>query len=75
MMADHGCSHLVYGYESFDDRILKLSVREQLLKQTLEVSFGTLESGIRPIPCQMFGFPDDDFESIRKNMRAWMNLE
>ena len=31
----------------------------------------TLEAGIRPIPNQMFGFPDDDFDSIRDNIAAW----
>ena len=74
MMADHGCSHLVYGYESFDDRILKTIGKGATVKTNLRSFFWTLESGIRPIPCQMFGFPDDDFESIRKNMRAWDEL-
>ena len=34
----------------------------------------TMESGIRPIPNQMFGFPDDDFDSIRDNIAAWKRL-
>jgi len=33
-----------------------------------------LEAGIRPIPNQMFGFPDDDFDSIRDNIAAWKRL-
>ena len=34
----------------------------------------TMEAGIRPIPNQMIGFPDEDFDSIRDNVLAWNRL-
>ena len=33
MMGEHGCTHLVYGYEHFDDRILKQWEKDLLEKQ------------------------------------------
>jgi anaerobic magnesium-protoporphyrin IX monomethyl ester cyclase len=69
-----GCSHLVYGYESFSPRVLK-TVGKGATPQTNERSLRwTLEAGIRPIPNQMMGFPDEDFDSIRDNVVAWNRL-
>ena len=36
--------------------------------------FWTLEAGIRPIPNQIIGFPNEDFSSLRSNMEAWEKL-
>ena len=33
MMGEHGCTHLVYGYEHFDDRILKTMGKGSTRKQ------------------------------------------
>jgi anaerobic magnesium-protoporphyrin IX monomethyl ester cyclase len=69
-----GCSHLLYGYESFSARVLK-TVGKGATPETNERSLKwTLESGIRPIPNQMFGFPDEDFDSIYDNVKAWERL-
>jgi radical SAM superfamily enzyme YgiQ (UPF0313 family) len=69
-----GCAHLLYGYESFSARVLK-TVGKGATPQTNERSLRwTMEAGIRPIPNQMFGFPDDDFDSIRENIDAWKRL-
>jgi anaerobic magnesium-protoporphyrin IX monomethyl ester cyclase len=69
-----GCSHLVYGYESFSPRVLK-TVGKGATPETNERSLRwTLEAGIRPIPNQMMGFPDEDFDSIRDNVLAWNRL-
>jgi radical SAM superfamily enzyme YgiQ (UPF0313 family) len=69
-----GCSHLLYGYESFSARILK-TIGKGATPQTNERSLQwTLEAGIRPIPNQMIGFPDEDFDSIRDNVLAWERL-
>jgi anaerobic magnesium-protoporphyrin IX monomethyl ester cyclase len=69
-----GCSHLVYGYESFSPRVLK-TVGKGATPATNERSLRwTLEAGIRPIPNQMMGFPDEDFDSIRDNVLAWNRL-
>lgn len=69
-----GCSHLVYGYESFAPHVLKTIGKGSSRKSNLRSFFWTLESGIRPIPNMIIGFPDDDFEAIRLNMRAWEEL-
>jgi hypothetical protein len=36
--------------------------------------YWTLDAGIRPVPNQIIGFPNEDFDSIRLNMRAWQRL-
>jgi anaerobic magnesium-protoporphyrin IX monomethyl ester cyclase len=36
--------------------------------------FWTLESGIHPIPNQIIGFPNEDFNSLYENMKAWEKL-
>jgi anaerobic magnesium-protoporphyrin IX monomethyl ester cyclase len=69
-----GCSHLLYGYESFSARVMK-TVGKGATPETNERSLRwTVEAGIRPIPNQMFGFPEDDFDSIYDNVKAWDRL-
>jgi len=69
-----GCSHLVYGYETFSPRVMK-TIGKGATPETNERSLRwTLEAGIRPIPNQMMGFPDEDFDSIRDNVLAWNRL-
>lgn len=74
LMGENGCAHLVYGYESFDDRILKLMGKGSTRKTNIRSFFWTLEAGIRPIPNQIIGFPTEDFESIKMQMKAWDDL-
>jgi radical SAM superfamily enzyme YgiQ (UPF0313 family) len=69
-----GCSHLVYGYESFSSQILKRLGKGATPATNIRSFFWTMEAGIRPIPNQIIGFPSEDFESIRDNMRAWEKL-
>jgi radical SAM superfamily enzyme YgiQ (UPF0313 family) len=70
-----GCSHLLYGYETFSGRVMK-TIGKGATPETNERSLRwTLEAGIRPIPNQMFGFPDEDFDSVRDNVLAWNRLE
>ena len=69
-----GCSHLVYGYESFAPHVLKTIGKGATRKSNIRSFFWTLESGIRPIPNQIIGFPNEDFDSIRMNMEAWEEL-
>jgi radical SAM superfamily enzyme YgiQ (UPF0313 family) len=69
-----GCSHLLYGYESFSARVMK-TVGKGATPETNERSLlWTIDAGIRPIPNQMFGFPDEDFDSIYDNLKAWDRL-
>jgi radical SAM superfamily enzyme YgiQ (UPF0313 family) len=69
-----GCSHLLYGYESFSQRVMK-TIGKGATPETNERSLlWTIDAGIRPIPNQMFGFPDEDFDSIYDNVKAWDRL-
>jgi radical SAM superfamily enzyme YgiQ (UPF0313 family) len=73
-LARAGCSHLLYGYESFSARVMK-TIGKGATPETNERSLRwTVEAGIRPIPNQMFGFPDEDFDSIYDNVKAWDRL-
>jgi radical SAM superfamily enzyme YgiQ (UPF0313 family) len=73
-MYSAGCTHLVYGYESFAPHVMKTVGKGATPKTNIRSFFWTLESGIRPIPNQIIGFPAEDFESIRQNMEAWKTL-
>ena len=73
-MRSAGCSHLLYGYESFSPHVMKTIGKGATPKTNIRSFFWTLEAGIRPIPNQIIGFPNEDFDSIRQNMDAWKNL-
>lgn len=74
VLKESGCSHLLYGYETFSPRVMK-TIGKGATPETNERSLRwTLEAGIRPIPNQMIGFPDEDFDSIRDNVLAWERL-
>jgi len=69
-----GCSQLLYGYETFSARVMK-TIGKGATPETNERSLRwTIEAGIRPIPNQMIGFPDEDFDSLRDNIAAWNRL-
>jgi len=73
-MRQAGCSHLVYGYESFSTQILKRLGKGSTPTTNLRSFFWTMEAGIRPIPNQIIGFPTEDFDSLRDSMKAWERL-
>ena len=73
-MREAGCSHLIYGYESFAPHVMKTIGKGATPKTNIRSFFWTLKSGIRPVPNQIIGFPNEDFESIRMNMDAWKSL-
>ena len=68
---ESGCSQLLYGYESFSDRVLKNMGKGTTSKTNEESLKDTIEAGIRPIPNQIIGFPDEFFDSIRDSVHAW----
>ena len=74
IMREAGCSHLVYGYESFAQHVMKTIGKGATPTNNIRSFFWTLEAGIRPIPNQIIGFPNEDFESLRANMDAWEQL-
>ncbi len=73
-MRQAGCSHLVYGYESFSPHVMKTVGKGATPETNMRSFFWTLESGIRPIPNQIIGFPNEDFKSLYENMMAWKKL-
>ena len=66
-----GCSHLVYGLESFNDRVLKNIGKGATAAHNRRAIKITLEADIRPIPNQIIGFPDEWFDSIYDSLDAW----
>jgi len=74
LMRSAGCSDLIYGLESFSDRILKNLGKATTVKHNMNAIAITLEAGIRPRPNQMMGFPDEFFDSIYDSMEAWEEL-
>ena len=73
-MRSAGCAALVYGYESFSVQIMKRLGKGATPTTNVRSFFWTLESGIRPIPNMIIGFPSEDFDSIRSSLEAWKEL-
>lgn len=73
-MREAGCSTLIYGLESFSDRILKNLGKGTTAKANVNAIKETLAVGIRPMANQIMGFPDDFFDSLRDSVKAWQEL-
>jgi anaerobic magnesium-protoporphyrin IX monomethyl ester cyclase len=73
-MREAGCSQLLYGLESFNRRILKNMGKGSTPESNVRAVQLTLEAGIRPIPNQIIGFPDEWFDSLYDAIRAWDDL-
>jgi anaerobic magnesium-protoporphyrin IX monomethyl ester cyclase len=71
IMREAGCAQLVYGYAP---HVMKQLGKGATPTSNIRSFFWTLEAGIRPIPNQIIGFPNEDFDSIRLNMNAWQKL-
>lgn len=69
-----GCAHLDYGLESFSDEILESIDKGATAEMNEKAVIDTMKAGIRPIPNQIIGFPDESFTSIRSNINAWEKL-
>jgi anaerobic magnesium-protoporphyrin IX monomethyl ester cyclase len=73
-MRQAGCSHLVYGLESFDPHILKRLGKGTTREKNIE-SVGICQSaGIAPIPNIIIGFPEETFQSVRNTITALLEL-
>ncbi len=70
-MREAGCSYLDYGLETFSDRILKTIGKGASARTNENGVRIALEAGIRPIPNQIIGFPDEFFDSLRDSVDAW----
>ena len=74
LMYEAGCTHLVYGLESFDPVILKNLGKGSSVQKNIESVHICMESGIIPIPNIIIGFPEESFESVRNTINALIKL-
>lgn len=73
-MHDAGCTYLDYGLESFSSRVLKNIGKGATPENNIRAVKMTMEAGIRPIPNQIIGFPDEFFDSIIDSIKWWQLL-
>jgi radical SAM superfamily enzyme YgiQ (UPF0313 family) len=66
-----GFTYLDYGYEHWDDRMLKYVRKGATLKTNVRSLVMTVRHGIRPVPNNITGVEPEDFDSIRRMMVAW----
>ena len=69
-----GCTHLVYGLESFDPSILKRLGKGTSRQNNIDAIGDTMRAGIIPIPNIILGFPEETFESVRNTITALLKL-
>jgi anaerobic magnesium-protoporphyrin IX monomethyl ester cyclase len=74
LMYEAGCTHLVYGLESFDPRVLKNLGKGTTRQKNIDSVGECMKSGIIPLPNIIIGFPEEDFESIRNTVTALIKL-
>ena len=74
LMFKAGCTHLVYGLESFDRDILKNLGKGSTPKKNEEAVKVCLDSGIIPIPNIMIGFPEESFSTIRTTIESLIRM-
>jgi anaerobic magnesium-protoporphyrin IX monomethyl ester cyclase len=73
-MREAGCTYLDYGLESFSERLLKTIGKGASPKSNRQCIPMAMAAGIRPIPNQIIGFPDEFFDSILDSLEAWEEL-
>ena len=73
-MYEAGCTHLVYGLESFDPHILKHLGKGTTRENNLRSVTDCLESGIIPVPNFILGFPDETLQSVRNTLSGLIEL-
>ncbi len=73
-MYESGCTHLVYGLESFDSNILKNLGKGSNRKNNMSSVSICMKSGIIPVPNIIIGFPEETFDSIRNTITALIEL-
>lgn len=69
-----GCTHLVYGLESFAPAILKKLGKGSSRQNNIDSVGICLDSGIIPIPNIIIGFPEETFQTIRETITALIEL-
>lgn len=73
-MRSAGCTHLVYGLESFDPNILKRLGKGSSRENNISSVGICLNAGIIPIPNIIIGFPEESCQSVRNTITALIEL-
>lgn len=73
-MHELGCTYLDFGLESFSDEILRSIGKGSTAELNAKAVKLSMDAGIRPVPNQIIGFPDESFDSIKRNVVAWREL-
>lgn len=73
-MDEAGCSQRLDGLETFGPRMLRKVGKGATRKPNIRTVQLTMDAGIRPIPNQMIGFPDEFFDSILDCLDAWEEM-
>lgn len=74
LMYKAGCTHLVYGLESFDKNILKKLGKGSTPERNESSVAICMASGIKPIPNIIIGFPEESFDSVRATIQSLIKL-
>jgi len=74
LMYEAGCTHLVYGLESFDKKVLKNLGKGSTPTRNEESVGMCMASGIKPIPNIIIGFPEESFDSVRATITSLLKL-
>lgn len=74
LMYKAGCTHLVYGLESFDKNILKKLGKGSTPERNESSVAICMASGIKPIPNIIIGFPEESFDSVRATIKSLIKL-
>lgn len=73
-MHESGCTHLVYGLESFDPTILKRLGKGSSRENNISSVGICKDAGIIPVPNIIIGFPEESFESVKNTITALHKL-
>ncbi len=74
IMFEAGCTHWVYGLESFDPTVLRNLGKGSNARKNMDSIATCLASGIKPIPNIIIGFPEESFESVKNTIEALIKL-
>ena len=67
-----GCSYLDFGFESFSDEILKAMKKRSTKETNIKALLAAQKAGIRAIPNQILGFPNETVDSILESLGVWI---
>ena len=73
-MSKAGCTHLVYGLESFDPGILKRLGKGTTRDKNINSVGDCMAAGIIPIPNIIIGFPEETYDTVRNTITALIKL-